>query len=131
VPALAAATLLVGLAVGLGVANRGGGTRTVPMQVARTAAATRARLVIADGHATLEADHLAPPPHGRIYQVWLEPPGRSPQPTDALFAPRADGTATVAVPGDVERMQAVMVTAEPAGGSAAPTRPPVLSAPLS
>lgn len=131
VPALSAAALLVGLAAGLGVANLGGGTRTVPVQVARSAGGAKARLVIADGHATLEADALPPPPDNRIYQVWLKPPGGNPQPTDALFAPRADGTAAVAVPGDVESMRAVMVTAEPAGGSAAPTRPPVLTAPLS
>jgi anti-sigma-K factor RskA len=131
-PAFVAAALLVGLAVGLAVAGGiGGGARTVPVAVEGSAAGAHARLVLADGHATLQADHLPPPPAGRVYQVWVKPHGGPPEPTPALFLPRADGSTTVGVPGDAAHAEAVMVTAEPQGGSAAPTSPPVLTATIS
>jgi anti-sigma-K factor RskA len=132
VPALAAAALLVGLVAGLGAAGvLGGGPRTVPVAAEGAAAGAHARLVLDDGHAVLEADHLPPPPGGRVYQVWIKPHGAPPQPTPALFVPRADGSTSVAVPGDAAGAEAVMVTAEPPGGSAAPTSPPVLTATVS
>jgi hypothetical protein len=81
-----------------------------------------------DGRATLVVDHLARPSGGRVYQVWLKPAGGSPRPTQSLFVPRTDGSATVAVPEDAERMEAVLVTEEPDGGSSQPSGPPVLSA---
>ena len=60
--------------------------------------------------------------------MWLKRPGRAaPEPTNALFDVR-DGRATVEVPGGVEGVDQVLVTAEPNGGSAAPTRPPVVIA---
>ncbi len=60
--------------------------------------------------------------------MWLKRPGRAaPEPTNALFDVR-DGTATVDVPGGVKGVDQVLVTAEPNGGSAAPTRPPVVIA---
>jgi hypothetical protein len=68
------------------------------------------------------------PPSGRIYQVWLKRPGRDPEPTSVLWSTRSDGSAEVAVPGSLDGVEAVLVTDEPAGGSAAPTKPPVISA---
>lgn len=129
--AVAAAALLIGVAVGLGVAGLGGGERILPVRASGPARAAGARLVIDDGRAVLRASGLPAPPSGRVYQVWLQPPGGDPRPTNALFTPRADGSATVGVPGDVEGSQAVMVTAEPRGGSPAPTSAPVLVARVS
>ena len=63
-----------------------------------------------------------------MYQVWLLGEGESPSPTDALFVPGRDGTASVDVPGDVAGARQVLVTAEPRGGSDRPTRPPVVMA---
>jgi anti-sigma-K factor RskA len=60
--------------------------------------------------------------------VWLKPPGRRAEPTAALFVPRADGTATVAVPASARDAEVVMVSTEPRGGSPQPTSAPVLSA---
>ena len=132
VPALAVAALLLGLAVGLGAAGViGGGDagQTIAMTASGPASGARARLVI-DGSATLEADHLPSPGSGRVYQVWLKPAGGAPEPTKSLFVPRADGNATVAVPAEASHMEAVMVTAEPDGGSPQPTSDPVLTATL-
>ena len=76
----------------------------------------RATLEIQDGHARLVASKLPPPPSGRVYQVWLDKGGKTPEPTDALFSTSSDGSATVDVP-SVDGVRRVMVTDEPAGGS--------------
>jgi anti-sigma-K factor RskA len=133
VPALALATLLVGLAIGLGATGVLSGSKTTTVQMAATGAATgaHAKLVLAGDRATLEADHLPAPSGGRVYQVWLKPRGGAPEPTRSLFVPRSDGRATVAVPAAAKDMEAVLVTAEPGGGSRAPTSPPVLSGSMS
>lgn len=67
---------------------------------------------------------------GKIYQVWLAPPGRPPQPTDALFSVDKTGSASVDVPGNLHGSERVMVTAEPLGGSPHPTTPPIIIATL-
>jgi hypothetical protein len=72
-------------------------------------------------------EDMPAPPEGRVYQVWVLPEGAdAPRPTQALFTPRRDGSAAAAVP-TVDGVQAVLVTDEPAGGSPAPTREPVLT----
>jgi len=130
-PALAVVALLLGLAVGLGAAGVIGGDdeTTVAMTASGAARGAHAHLVM-DGRATLVADHLPRPGAGRVYQVWLKPRGGEPEPTTSLFVPRAGGEATVAVPAHAEDMEAVMVTAEPDGGSSRPTSQPVLTATL-
>lgn len=127
--ALAGAALAVGLVVGLVV---GGGqstpaARTVALTAAPRLAGAHVRLIIRDGQAQLAADNLAAPPGNRVYQVWLKVPSGAVQPTSSLFVPRADGTATVALPDAAATSREVMVTAEPRGGSAQPTSPPVLT----
>jgi anti-sigma-K factor RskA len=126
VPAFVAAALAIGFVVGDLVATPSG--RTVDLAATGAASGAHARLTIADGQATLAADHLPQPPKGRVYQVWLKPRVGKAQPTSALFVPRADGTAEVAVPASAARMDLVMVNTEPPGGSPAPTTPPVLTA---
>jgi hypothetical protein len=129
-PALAAAALAIGLVVGIAVAG-GGGAKTYQVATAGAARDARATLTVDGDHTTLEAHGLPEPPAGRVYQVWLKPHGGAPEPTDALFVPRSDGSAMVAVPGHVSAMEAVMVSVEPRGGSEAPTTPPVLTAEMS
>jgi anti-sigma factor RsiW len=134
--AAGAAALLV-VAGGLGgvlVAGEDGAPspRTVAAQVARNfAPSARAEVVVASDSATLRLSGMPQPPRGHVYQVWLRQPGRlQPQPTNALFSVRADGTATVALPTRPREAREVLVTAEPAGGSARPTSQPVLAARL-
>ena len=74
-----------------------------------------------DGHGRLVASDLPAPPNGRVYQVWLDKGGKAPEPTNALFSTRRDGSASVDVPGSLEGVRAVMVTDEPVGGSTKPT----------
>ncbi len=122
---LAALLLLVGAGAGLiGRDALSGGTKTVTAQVQ---GGGRATLEIEDGHARLVANKLPPPPSGRVYQVWLDKGGKTPEPTDALFSTSSDGSASVDVP-SVDGVRRVMVTDEPTGGSRTPTGKVLLTA---
>jgi anti-sigma factor RsiW len=129
-PVAVAATLLIALGVGGGVLLSGGeeAGRAVPATVVLPSApSARASLIVGGDRATLQVRGFPPPPRGRVYQVWLKRPGRPPAPTNALFSVR-DGNATVPVPGSVRGVEQVLVTAEPDGGSRAPTRDPIIIA---
>lgn len=125
--ALACAGLLLAGGGAAGVLLSGDeATRTV---VATTQSpAADVRLEIGEDGATLLAKNMPAPPRGRVYQVWLKRPGQDPEPTSSLWSTRSDGSAQVAVPGSLEGVEAVLVTDEPVGGSAAPTKPPVITA---
>ena len=126
-----AAALLVlgglgGVLLGGGDGSGGDGARTVVASVERGDAT--AKLVV-DGTAShLEVANLNKPPEDRVYQVWTQRPGGKPEPSTALFVPRADGSASVSVPGSLEGFEQVLVTEEPVGGSDKPTRTPFLAA---
>jgi hypothetical protein len=68
-------------------------------------------------------------PAQQVYEVWIKRAGR-PEATDALFTVSSAGTATVGVPGSIKGVKQIMVTAEPRGGSLAPTSTPVIVASL-
>jgi anti-sigma-K factor RskA len=132
-PALALATaglLVIGGFAGFELAGDGGPaapTRTVVAEVTEPGAT--ASLLVRDQHSTLVAKKLPRAGRGRIYQVWLKRAGKAnPEPTDALFAVRHDGSASVDVPGSLKGVEAVLVTSEPEGGSQKPTRPVVITA---
>lgn len=129
-PAAVAAVLLLGVLGGVAVDRLlSNGGRTVVASVNRGMAPNAsADLEIDDGEATLVARGLPQPPSGRVYQVWLKRPGHAPDPTSALFTPSRDGTATTSVPGSLDGVERVMVTAEPDGGSKVPSTRPMLSA---
>jgi anti-sigma-K factor RskA len=127
-PAAVAACVVLALGVAGGVLlSAGDGFREVDAQVALGRASGTLRIED-DGDARLTLRDMPAPPDGRVYQVWLLGEDESPSPTDALFVPGRDGTASVDVPGDVEGARQVLVTAEPRGGSDRPTRPPVVMA---
>ncbi len=90
-----------------------------------------AQLRIGAEGAELVGTNLPDPPRGRVYQVWLLRPGRTaPEPTTSLFGVRSGGTTTAAVPGNLDNVAQVLVSAEPPGGSEAPTSTPILSVPV-
>lgn len=133
---LATATAAVAIAVFAGFelrdVTRDTETRTTAARVdGAKAPGARAWIERADGAATLRMRGMPQPPRGRIYQVWLARDGAAPRPTDALFTVTTSGSATVEIPGELGRVDAVLVTHEPLGGSRAPTRAPVISATLS
>jgi anti-sigma-K factor RskA len=129
-PVLGVATGLAVVAVALVIALSGGGssTRVVQAQVTGHGSAS---LKISGSRAELVVQHFAPPPSGKIYEVWLVRGKQAPQPTTALFDVNADGNGDVDVPGSLKGVDQVLVTPEPAGGSQVPTHTPVIAAQLS
>jgi anti-sigma-K factor RskA len=131
--AAAAASVLILAGVGAGVllsAEDGPGpVRTVPAQVASSTAAV-AHVAVQGGRATLQVRGLPAAPEGQVYQVWLKTGDGAPRPTHTLFTVRPDGRAAVNVDEAVDGVDELLVTAEPTGGSTAPTSAPVLTATL-
>jgi len=128
VAAPVAACLLLAVAVGV-LATGDEGVRSVTASVDRESApAGRARLEIGRDGTRLVAQGLPDAPGGRVYQVWLKRSGETAEPTSALFAVRSDGSASVSVPGSLEGIDQVLVTAEPRGGSDVPSRQPLVQA---
>ncbi len=131
-PALAgvgvAAVVAVVLAIALAPGGGGGATRTIQAEVLAPRAS--ATLRVSDGHAELNIARMPQTTPGRVYEVWIQRSG-PPQPTNALFTVSRAGDATVGVPGAIAGVKVVMVTSEPRGGSAVPTRSPVIVAHVS
>ncbi len=129
--ALAAAALLAGgVAIGTQLGGGDGGAPRV-FDAAVTIAGARAALHESAGRNWLTVAGLPQPRAGRVYEVWVKHPGGLPQPTSTLFSPTSSGTATAAVPEHLGHASEVMVTQEPAGGSALPTSAPVIVARVS
>jgi anti-sigma-K factor RskA len=129
-PVATLACALAALAIGIvALAGSGGGSvRTVTAAVHFTAAPrAKAQLRIGSGSASLRVEGVPSPPPGKVYEVWLKRPGRAPERTDALFTVGDGGNASVNVP-DLQGVRQVLVTPEPAGGSARPTGPVVIVA---
>jgi anti-sigma-K factor RskA len=130
-PALSAAVACALLALGIGagvLAGDGESGRETTASVTEVLPSTKAVLRVENGQATLRVDGLPAPETGRDYQVWLKPPGEEPRSSGALFVPSSEGRATVEIPADIEGLEAVLVTNEPAGGSPAPTGNPIIAA---
>ena len=115
--ALACALLAAGVVLG-GVLFSSG-ARTVDFQ--STLPQASAELEISDDGAILTANKLPAPPEGKTYMVWMQRENGTIEPTSALFTPRADGTATASVTGDLDGVENVLVNTEPPGGSPQPT----------
>jgi anti-sigma-K factor RskA len=128
--ALAAGVLVAAGVVGGVVLSGGSDTSTVTGTVRIASAPTaRAALKLSDDASKLQVRHMPPPPSGKVYQVWLKRPNQDPAPTTALFRTDANGSADVEIQrGRLKGIEQVLVTAEPDGGSMAPTSDPVIVA---
>jgi hypothetical protein len=119
----------VGAALTLGGSGSPTGARTYAAAVSTPTGS--ARLQVRDGHLRLIVRDMPAPAAGHIYEVWLQRDGDgAPQPTRALFRVGAGGDAAVAVPSAIGHLHRVLVTQEPAGGTAVPTTSPVVVATL-
>ncbi|MGE3272138.1 MAG: anti-sigma factor [Chloroflexota bacterium] len=104
------------------------GGRILPLT--STDGTAKARLYVVDGgqRAEMTVDRLPVLPEGRVYQVWF---AQSDQPfkSGGTFTVNARGDAVVNVtlPAPLSQLKGISVTAEPAGGSANPTGPQLLS----
>jgi len=105
-----------------------GGPASEQVVAAKTTDGSEAVLVRSGDSGTLRISNLDTPGQGRVYQAWIEREGVI-RPTDSLFLPRRDGTATTSVP-DLEGATTVYVSVEPDGGSSSPTTTPVIAVAL-
>jgi anti-sigma-K factor RskA len=98
---------------------------------AQTTVGGTAAVHISANRTELIVRHIAAPPKGKIYEVWLQYGKHAPRP-NARFGVDHDGDASVEVAGSLYGVSHVMVTAEPAPhGTRAPTANPVITASLS
>lgn len=125
----AAATAAAVLAVLL-VLGGGSGAKTRIYGAEVSVPFAKATLRVSSGRGTLQIAHLPQTAPGKVYEVWVKRGGAA-QPTDALFTVSSSGAASVGIPGTLKGVKAVMVTAEPEGGSKVPTSAPVIVASLS
>lgn len=127
--ATAGAAIAAAAAIAVAVALSVGSSPQAPVTTSRRVAAiipgASASLREIDGRGELVVSGMPPPPHGKIYEVWLGRGSRAPQPTDALFGVTGAGTGSVAVP-SLRDVKEVLVTAEPLGGSLHPTSAPLI-----
>jgi anti-sigma-K factor RskA len=130
IPAVAAvAIVILGLAVFLGgdpVGDVLGADDAVATELAATDsftgdAPTVARIVYSEsqGAAVVEFEGLTPVASDQVYQLWLIDDGVAVP--AGLFNPDDRGSALVLISGEPNSGEVVGVTAEPSGGSTAPT----------
>jgi hypothetical protein len=74
---------------------------------------------------TLRLANLRQLPPDKVLQAWVQR-GKRIVSAKTLFVPNPDGTATATID-DMNGVNAVMVTAEPRGGSVQPTSAPIVS----
>jgi anti-sigma-K factor RskA/putative zinc finger protein len=123
-----AATLLLGLAIGFGVAQLGGDdTRTVTATIAKAMPQAGGELEIADDGATLRLNDMPDLGGARVYQVWLQHGDRL-VPARAFEVGRS-GMRSVELP-DVGDADGVFVTREARRGAQVPSEDPIVSVPL-
>lgn len=128
--ATALAAVLVALIVG-GIVLGSGGETTREVAIQATAKAgnnASGRIVLAKDESTLRLNGFPGAGAGKQYQVWLQTGTEDPKPTKVLFSVDAKGHGEATIPGDLGDVDQVLVTAEPRGGSPAPTSDPVLHA---
>lgn len=96
-----------------------GVTKPVLAALPNSGAQGQVTLLSAKQSAVLTISGLPALATGKVYQVWFI---EGSTPTGAgLFSPNTDGSWSGLVRGDVTNAQAIAVSVEPAGGSAAPT----------
>jgi anti-sigma-K factor RskA len=126
--AYVAAALLLGLAIGFGVAQLGGDdSRTVPVTVAKAMPDAGGTLQTSGNDATLRLHNMPELSASRVYQVWIQHGDRLvPART---FEVGSNGRGDVDLP-SVDDAQGVYVTREARGGAQVPSENPIVSVPL-
>jgi anti-sigma-K factor RskA len=112
-----------GYAIGTGIGGDSeGGATTV---VTGKAPGITAKMVSEGDSGTLRLANVQPLPEDKVLQAWVQRDGEV-EPVRALFVPDRSGRASTQLP-DMEGIEVVMVTAEPKGGSDAPTSAPIVT----
>jgi anti-sigma-K factor RskA len=120
---LAAVALVVAALAGYAVRGGDSGDQTTTV-VAGKAPAVTAQLEMEGESATMHLANVREMPEDRVLEAWVQRDGEVERAGD-LFVPDDAGRATATIP-DMDGVEAVMVTAEPEGGSEAPTSTPMV-----
>lgn len=126
---LAVVALLVAAVAGYAIRDGGGGGSDATTVAVGKSPAVTAEMVSEGDSGTLRLANLHQLPSDEVLQAWVQR-GERVESAKTLFVPNADGTAT-AVIDDMDGVDAVMVTAEPRGGSEQPTGEPIVAVELS
>ncbi len=121
---LAVLALLVAAIAGYAIRSDGGGEAQTTVAAGHAPGVT-AKMVREGETGTLRLANVRPLPPDKVLQAWVRR-GREVESAKALFVPNRDGTAT-AVIDHMDGVNAVMVTAEPRGGSDRPTSAPIVA----
>ena len=123
------AVALIAAVIG-GYALRGGGdeTDTTTTETVAQGGAIHATLERSGDSGTLELTGLRDLPRSRVYEAWVQRGNRI-EPS-SLFAARRNGSASTAIPHQLEGADMVMVTVEPRGGSKQPSSSPIVAVSL-
>lgn len=128
-PAVGLAVLALAVAAVAGYSLRdsgsSGGATTV---AAGHAPGVTARMVREGDSGTLRLANVHQLPRDEVLQAWVRR-GKRIESAKTLFVPNRDGTATAVIDG-MQGVNAVMVTAEPRGGSDYPTTEPIVTVAL-
>jgi anti-sigma-K factor RskA len=121
---LAVIALLVAAVAGYAIRDGGeSGSNATTVATGKPPAVT-AEMISEGDSGTLRLEHLHQLPPDEVLQAWVQR-GERVESAKTLFVPNPDGTAT-AVIDDMDGVDAVMVTAEPRGGSEQPTGEPIV-----
>jgi anti-sigma-K factor RskA len=127
--ALAAGAAVIVIVIALALSGaRGAGERRLEAQV--TPPGAHVVLEIGGGRTVISLSGMPSPGAGRVYEVWTKAGSGAPRATSALFGVTHAGAATTALSGEARGTSEILVSSEPAGGSLAPTRTPVIVARL-
>jgi anti-sigma-K factor RskA len=125
---VAAIALLLVAFAGYEIGDGGGGTGSKSTIVAGHAPGVTAKVERSDDSAQLRLANVQPLPENRVLEAWVQREGEV-EAVRALFVPDRDGNASTMIP-DMNGVEVVMVTSEPAGGSEAPTSQPIVTVPI-
>ncbi len=126
---LAAVALVVVALAGyeIGSGGSGGGSNST-VGVVHPAHGVTAKVVRAGDTAELHLADVRKLPENRVLEAWVRRDGEV-EPVKALFVPDSEGRASTTI-GNLNGVDLVMVTTEPAGGSKSPTSSPIVEVPI-
>jgi anti-sigma-K factor RskA len=128
VAAFAAVALVVAAIAGYEVGSGGSGGGAASTVTAGKAPGVTARMVRKGEGGTLHLANVRQLPEGRVLEAWVRRNGEI-EPVPALFVPNRAGRASTMI-ADMGGVDTVMVTAEPSGGTKAPTSTPIVTMPI-
>jgi anti-sigma factor RsiW len=117
------AAAVVGYAVGSG-GSGGGGASATTVESNEPSGIVAAVSMEGTSHGRIELTNVPSLPRDKVLEAWLEREGQV-EAVPTLFVPNGAGEAATTL-GDMRGVSAVMVTAEPPGGSSAPTSKPIV-----